>query len=106
MLLKEAYKKIFKTEPDNLEEWEIARDIINNWNVPVLGEELAKQVIFRIVNHIQYPSKEITGEVVLKAENFATELFGDEVSDEPHMAELERLETRYIETPNKGPKLI
>lgn len=108
MVLNEAYKKIFGKEPDKMEEWEIARDIMDNWNVPVLGEDMAKEVIFKVVNHVIFPSNEITREVVLRAENYATELFDELRTDEPHMAELERLETEYARRKDelKGPKII
>jgi hypothetical protein len=105
-ILSEAYRKLFDRDPKDLQEWEIAKSVMNGWNVPVLGEELAKQVIFRVVNHVQFPSQEITTEVVLKAENMATELFEGEVTDEPHMAELAVLERKYTHPNLEGPKLI
>ncbi|OHA93133.1 MAG: hypothetical protein A3E02_01635 [Candidatus Zambryskibacteria bacterium RIFCSPHIGHO2_12_FULL_38_34] len=99
--LEEAYKKIFNKEPGNLENWEIAKDLMNNWNVPILGEDLAKRVIFKVVNHVIFPSDEITKEVVLKAENKATELFNELKTDEPHMDQIAILEREYYEKKRK-----
>jgi hypothetical protein len=111
MILNKAYKMIFGKEPENLEEWQIAKEVIDNWNVPLLGEEMAKEVIFMIVNHTNFPSQELTREVVLKAENFAMELFDELKMDEPHMADIERLEFEYNQRKEKKeefklPKII
>lgn len=91
-ILDEASMKIFGKVFD-FEDWQIAELIIHNFSVPSLGEELAKQVIFKVVNHTIYPNQEITTSVVGHAESLATELF-DGLSDEPHMAQLEWLENK------------
>lgn len=90
--LSRAYKIIFETEPEpGMENWQIAEKLLDRFSVPKLGEELAKECIFRIVNHVRYPDRETTVRIVGRAEGFASELW-DELPDEPHMAEIERLE--------------
>jgi hypothetical protein len=101
--LTEAYRKTFGWEPGDMADWQIAERLMDNFNVPLLGEGLAKQCIFRIVNHIHYPDRETTTRIVLRAEGFASELW-DELPDEPHMAEIAHLENReYVE--NRRPRL-
>ncbi len=91
----EAYKKIFGHEPENLKDWEIAEKVVNSFNVPLMGEELAKKVIFDVVNHTSFPNHEKTTEVVGRAERFATELFKEfEGIDQPHMDEIAHLERK------------
>lgn len=87
-----AYKIVFGIEPElGMKDWQIAEKLLDRFDVPKLGEELAKECIHRIVNHIPYPNNETTHRIVGRAEGFASELW-DELSNEPHMAELERLE--------------
>lgn len=96
--LNKAYKIIFKYSPDDLKEWEIARDLMNNFNIQLLGEDLAKKVIFKVVNHIIYPNNEIAKEVVGRAEGFAGELFEElRDVDDIHMDDIADLERKYIE---------
>ena len=64
-----AYKQTFDRDPaDGGSDWEIADALMMNFNVPKLGEDLAKQVIFRVVNHIDYPDKATTERIVGKAD--------------------------------------
>ncbi len=102
-ILKEAYVKIKHVEPDtSLADWELAEAIVNDFNVPVLGEDFSKQVIFTIVNGaIEYPDQETTTRIVGRAEGFASELF-EGLSDEPHMAELEREENKDLYKKDRG----
>lgn len=65
---------------------------MENFNIPLLGDELAKDVILEAVNSTQYPDKETLHEVVGLAEGFASEIFTEydkHENAEPHMAELE-----------------
>ena len=100
-ILSEAYEKKFGKKPENLKEWQIAEILMSpeGWDVPLWGERLAKLVIFQTVNHVVYPNNEKTIEVVLSAENKATELFSElnQTTDEPHMADLAVLEEKYYE---------
>lgn len=93
-ILTEAYKKIFGVDPVDLQTWEIARAVINDFDVPKIGEELARKVILEIVNHVKFPTNKLTKKVVGHAENLATELFDkfNKPGKEPHMAEFEYLE--------------
>ncbi|MGD0977474.1 MAG: hypothetical protein ABR875_04270 [Minisyncoccia bacterium] len=93
-ILIKGYKAIFGKEPEKMESWELAREIINNFDVSKMGEELAREVIFEVANRVNFPTTEMTREIVGHAENLATELF-DELNKsgkEPHMAEIEHLE--------------
>src|SRR5262249_3096575 len=90
--LKRAYKLVSDSNPSpEMLDWEIAAFVLERFNVPRLGEDLAKECIFRIVNHISYPDQETTNRIVARAEGFAGELW-DDLGDEPHMADLERKE--------------
>jgi hypothetical protein len=87
-VIRKAYAVIFSRQPDpELSDWEVAESVLDSFNVPLLGEDLAKACIFRIVNHIEYPDQQTTTRVVGRAEAYAAELW-DDLSDEPHMADL------------------
>ena len=87
--LNEAYEILFNHSPNSaLSDWQIAEAVLDNFNVPKLGEKLAKECIYQVVNHIAYPDQESTRRIVSRAEGFATELW-DDLPDEPHMAEIE-----------------
>ena len=97
--LREAYEIIFAAAPDaSAETWQIAEAILDNFDVPKLGEDLARRCIFRIVNHVHYPDRLTTTRLVGRAESFATELW-DDLPDEPHMADLEVKEYSYFSNP-------
>lgn len=88
-ILKEAYSKVFGKDPaSSMKDWELAKTIMSNWNVPKMGEGLAKKVIFRVVNHTEYPDDNIRRKVTGIALDFSTELWVD-LPDEPHIAQLE-----------------
>ena len=79
-------------------DWELAKGIINNFNVQAMGEDLAKLVIFQIVLYVDdYPSREVLTEIVGRAENLATELWS-ELPEEPHMDEIAILAGREEES--------
>jgi len=84
-----AYCTIFDQHPETpLEEWQLAQLVLDNFEVAKLGESLAKKSILQIVNHVAFPNQELTTLIVGRAEGFASELW-DDLSTEPHMAELE-----------------
>jgi hypothetical protein len=90
--LARAYKIIFGDEPEaGMKNWQIAEELLKHFSVPKLGEELAGECIHKIVNYISYPDRETMTRIVSHAEGLAKELW-DELPDEPHMAEIERLE--------------
>jgi hypothetical protein len=100
-VLGRAYMFIFGIRPpSSLPDWLMAEMILNKFDVPKLGEELAKQCIFQIVNHISYPDHATTRLVVGHAENLATELW-DELPDEPHMAQIAYLERIFKPSPRQ-----
>lgn len=88
-ILKEAYSKVFGKDPaSSMKKWELAKTIMSNWNVPKMGESLAKKVIFSVVNHTEYPDDNIRRSVIGIALAFSTELW-DDLPDEPHVDQLE-----------------
>jgi hypothetical protein len=104
--LPEAYQKIFGGVPDpSIPEWELARDIMNHWNVPKLGEGLAQECVFRIVNHVIFPTGELTQEIVGLAEDKATELFPELEGVDPHMDVIAHLERKYHERKNENSEI-
>ena len=49
-VLTRAYKITFDSDPpEGAVDWQLADALMSNSNVPKLGEDLAKQVIFRAV---------------------------------------------------------
>ena len=100
--LARAYKIIFGHEPTiDLKDWQIAAQILRRWNVPKIGEDLAKECIFIIVNHIEYPSEEMTRVIVGEAEHKGVELFPEIGVRDPSMDVYEWLENRYWESKKK-----
>ena len=95
-ILTVAYLKLFENEPVDLELWQIAKEILNNWNVPKLGEELAEECILQIVNHVRFPNTEITKEIVGKAEELGVELFPEIGIHDPSMDVYEWIENKRV----------
>lgn len=95
-ILHETYKKIFNHGPENLSNWQIAEQLLDNFSVPSIGEVDARKVLLEIINHVQFPDQETRRRVVLRAENLSTEIFDEfnKPNKEPHMAEFEHLENR------------
>jgi hypothetical protein len=91
-ILAKAYEVLFDGPPsESSADWQLAKAIVEHFDVQKLHERLAKQCIHRIVNYTYFPTADLTTEVVYRAEGLASELW-DDLSDEPHMAELERKE--------------
>lgn len=102
--LNKAYKIVFGEEiSSDMSDWQIAEKIMNNFDVPKLGEDFAKEVIYVVVLDTHFPNQEKTTEVVGRAEGFAGELW-DDLPDEVHMADLER--KRFLERQEKDRELI
>lgn len=96
--LVQTYKKLFDKEPKTeTKEWRLARKIISNWDVPKIGEELALETLFEIINHTDYPNAEITHEIVGKAEDLISEFLPELTEHDAHMDVIEYLERKYWE---------
>ncbi len=78
---------------------------MGNFNVPKLGQDLAKEVLFDIILHVPYPDVETTHRIVYKAESFAEELFPELEGHDAHMDVIEGLERKYWEEKEMGIKL-
>lgn len=72
---------------------QIAKRVIENFNIRVLGEELAKQVVFQVTNEICFPDKTEEERIIARTLSFASELF-DELPDEPHVSQIQWLAFR------------
>jgi hypothetical protein len=96
--LQEAYKIIFGKDPaEGLQEREIGREVIEHFDGRKRSEDLAKECVFRVVNHTIFPNSEVTREVVGRAEDIATELFPELEGVDPHMDVIAHLERVYHE---------
>lgn len=95
----EAYAKIYNRSPDSeAEEWQAALEIINHWDVPLLGENLAKECLFRIINHTPFPDEVLTKSIVGVAEEKILELFPElGWQDHVHIDVVANLERKYWE---------
>lgn len=98
--INEAYKKLFNEEANaSIKDWKIAEKILSRWDVPVLGEDLALETLFEIINHIIYPNIEITRRVVGRAENLISEFLPEFAPDnaDAHMDYMAFAEHKYYE---------
>lgn len=62
-----------------------------------IGEELALETLFEIINHTDFPTTEITYKIVGKAEDLITEFLPETSEHDPHMDVVEFLERQYYE---------
>lgn len=94
-----AFTLLFGSEPEpDKKEWQIASEILDNWNVPLLGEDLSKECLFRIINHTSFPNSKLTRLIVGIAEEKITELFPElGWQDHVHMDVVAELERKYWE---------
>ena len=83
-----------------MEEVDIARAVLDGFDVGKLGEESAKEALFEIVNWTNFPNNETTQELVGRAEGLISELLG--IEDEPHMDHIAVIEN---ESKNRGEKM-
>lgn len=96
-VLYDAHRILFGSRSaDELKEWQLAREVLGGWNVPKLGEDLAKKCLFEIINHVRFPNNDLTREIVEIAEDKAEELFPELEGRDPHMAVIENLERAYL----------
>lgn len=95
-IIDKAYAILFGNKQDPLlKRWEKAKEIAYNWNVPKLGEEIAKECVFEIVNHVSFPDSPTTKEIVGRIEHFATELFPELEGIDSSMDVILFLEYKY-----------
>ena len=80
-----AHEKIVKN-PCYLLEWEMAGIVLDNFNVPMIGEDLAFEFLLDAINFIPFPLS-IRRKYILKAEGFIEELLGLSGDHEIHMDE-------------------
>jgi hypothetical protein len=87
--LAEAYKLLQNEVPKtDSARWQIAEAVLSKFSVPTLGEDLARECLIQIICYVEFPNDELAQRLVGRAEGLATELW-DDLSDEPHMSELE-----------------
>ena len=87
-ILIEAYKKLHGgEEPMETEEYHVASKILDEWNVPKLGEDLAKETLFSILKYTPFPSPALSDSIQGRAEEKIMELYhhsfehGDDVKE-------------------------
>ncbi len=89
--LKKAYLSIHEKEPPELQDWEMARQIVEvlddpNWIDPAL----AKECIYLIVHKISYPDEKTKNNIILMAEEKARNVFPELYKvDEVHMDQID-----------------
>ncbi|MEK7149407.1 MAG: hypothetical protein AAB757_00280 [Patescibacteria group bacterium] len=95
----EAYKKVHGKDPEGLEEWEMAKGILEvldnpNW----VSEDLAKECIYKIVHVVKYPDDEERTKIVLGAEYRAKNIFPELKNiNEVHMDQIEYAYNKWKE---------
>ncbi len=98
--LVQAYRLIHEKEPGNLEDWQIARSVVEvlddpNW----IFFDLAKECIYYIVHSISYPDDKTKMSIVLMAEEKARNVFPElSMADEIHMDQIEYAYKKWKET--------
>lgn len=80
-----AHAKISKN-PCYLAEWEYAGVVLDNFNVPMIGEELAFEFLLDVINYVPFPSY-IKRKYVGKAEAYIEEMLNLSGDHEIHMEE-------------------
>ena len=83
-VLHSAYNLLF-CRPQHYHEWEMAKEIIDNFDVRIFGEELSAKVLC-LIFHQEY---------IRKAEEKMPELFGAEPEHEFHMDEIAVIENMF-----------
>ena len=85
----EAYKKLHDGQEPlaDTEEWTLASEVLDNWDVSILGEEFAKETLFSILKHTPFPSPALSDSIQVRAEEKIMELYhhsfehGDDVKE-------------------------
>lgn len=96
-LLNKAYQVIFRREPESKENWQIAEEIIKNFDGRKFDVWETLEILNECVNGVSYPTAEKTHEVVEVAEALFEETLPDDLrrkyatGEELHMAALERI---------------
>lgn len=73
----EAYKKLHEDhEPvEEMDEASLALEVLNSWDASRLGKDLAKETLFRIINHTPFPTGPLNETAKSRAEDNLRELF-------------------------------
>ncbi|MCR4275592.1 MAG: hypothetical protein NUV83_02455 [Candidatus Wolfebacteria bacterium] len=102
--LVKAFELIHGAKPQETENWQIARRIVEVLDEPSqIPPDLAKECIYLITNAIEYPSDEIRINIVLMAEEKASKVFSELGHiDEVHMADIERAYYNWKKSANSG----
>lgn len=96
--LQRAYNLLF-CGPQHYHLWEMAKAIIDNFDVRILGEELSAQVLCFIIAQINFPLI-FHQEYILKAERLLPELLGVNPDHEFNMDEAEYIQHLFTEGKN------
>ena len=88
----EAYSVLFGQPPDNsLEEWRVAKAVIDNFDGSKLDEVTARNALESIIVDVDFPDH-LAEKIVGRAENLLPEVSADYSPDEEvHMAVVERV---------------
>lgn len=73
----EAYKKLHDGQEPlaDTEEWVLASEVLDNWDVSKLGEELAKETLFKIRKNTPFPTVPISNSVEIRVREKLMELY-------------------------------
>ncbi|MBU1159705.1 hypothetical protein KKD04_00795 [Patescibacteria group bacterium] len=97
--LVQAYRLTHEKEPSGLEDWQIAKNIVEilddaNW----ISSGLAKECIYHIVHLISYPDNKTKMNIVMMAEEKARNVFPElSMADEVHMDQIEYVYNKWKE---------
>ncbi len=99
-----AYTIIFAHPPEaSLKQWDIIEQVLENWDVPKMGEDLAKESLFLIINHIpKEANEERMHDLIGQAESKIPELFPEIGLRDPDMHVVEWLEHVYWRDKTEG----
>lgn len=92
-----AYKLIHKKDPVGLEEWEMARAIVEEIDDSgEISNDLAKECIYDITHNVKYPDDETRIDIVSFAEEKAKSVFPELKNiDEVHMDQIEYVYNKW-----------
>lgn len=84
-----AHKKLFSHRLRQMPHWKMAKDVLDNFDVRVLGEDLALKVLCEVILYTFFPDLEERTKCIGKAEEKLPEILGVNCDHEFHMAEVE-----------------
>lgn len=100
--LEEVFSLLYPNYPHPVSPHKKAELVINNLNVPLIGEERAFLVCCDIILRVPFPNekREEKTRIVGRAENLLPEILGTNPDHEVHMDEVAHWEMRYYESGN------